>query len=139
MKFIKKFNENNSITNIVGNVEDMLYDISDDFETDFDWQSDGLDDLEIDITIHSNEFISEKEFSFKKYLNNFFDIASNNNNNIDNLVKYHNEMIIIYNKIVVFTKRLKAEYVNSSYNISQKNENKSIIKIKIYIPKDETE
>lgn len=133
MKFIKKFNENNSITNIVGNVEDMLYDISDDFETDFDWQSDGLDDLEIDITIHSNEFISEKEFSFKKYLNNFFDIASNNNNNIDNLVKYHNEMIIIYNKIVVFTKRLKAEYVNSSYNISQKNENKSIIKIKIYI------
>ena len=148
MKFIKKFNENNShpILNIVSDIKSMLHDISDDFKTEFEWSSDGIDaDHEIIVSIYTKEFANKEDYGIfynqpgKTYnLLSFFDVLNTNQKNIDQLLNYHKDMLTIYENITIFLERLEKEYNDCYYKVEQKNENKSIIKIKIYISKDET-
>jgi hypothetical protein len=149
MKFIKKFTENNlhPILNIVDNIKDMLHTISDDFKTEFDWESDGLDAHKIIVFIHTKEFADEIDYDniyVREYFNflNFFTVAQSNKldkskENMNRLLNYHKDMIIIYENISVFLERLKQEYTNCFYLVEQENKNKSRIMIKINIPKDE--
>lgn len=145
MKFIKKFNESNSIKYIANDIKEIFLDISENYRTFFEWESDGLDQHEIEIIIHTDEFISKEDYDYQNYLGGFFYIHKEidydylyKTYDIENMINFYQQIIKIYDDINVSLNRLKQQYPNSYYQIMQKNTNKSIIKVKIYIEKNET-